>query len=138
MGKAKGFTLVEILVVVVITGVLSGVAVMNVVGRIGEARIKAAKVDLQTIEAALSIYKMDNFSYPTTERGIRALVERPPRYEAPNWSAQGYLKKLPVDPWGNPYVYSPDGEGDAPYTLKSLGAGGLPGGDEEEEDIVFE
>ena len=72
MKYSKGFTLVEILVVVVIIGVLSGIVMLNVIGRIGEARIKAAKVDLRTIESAMSIYKMDNFNYPTTELGIRA------------------------------------------------------------------
>ncbi len=134
MKFAKGFTLVEILVVVVIIGILAGVVTMNVVGRIGDARIKTAKADLRTIESALSIYKMDNFRYPTTELGIRALVERPSESEAPNWNAAGYLKKLPVDPWGNAYGYESDGEY---ITLYTFGSDGKQGGEEEAADIFW-
>ncbi len=134
MKHSRGFTLVEILVVVVIIGILAGVVTMNVVGRISDARIKTAKADLRTIESALSIYRMDNFRYPTTDLGIRALVERPSEIEAPNWSAAGYLKKLPVDPWGNEYGYESDGEYISLYTF---GSDGEPGGQEEAADIFW-
>jgi len=128
----RGFTLIEILVVVVIIGVLSSIVTLAVVGRTVDARIEAAKSDIRTIENALTLYRMDNFSFPSTELGIRALVERPTASEAPNWKDGGYLRKLPVDPWGHEYGYENNG---ASVDIFTLGADAKPGGEGEAADI---
>ena len=128
----RGFTLIEILVVVVIIGVLSSIVTMNVVGRMSDARVEAAKADIRTIESALTLYRMDNFGYPSNELGIRALVERPISSEAPNWKEGGYLRKLPVDPWGREYGYENNG---ANVDIFTLGADAKPGGEGEAADI---
>ena len=134
MRRVRGFTLIEIMVVVVILGVLAGLVVPGVVGAMIDARIEAAKADIRTIESALTMYRMDNFRYPSTEHGLRALVERPPAAAAPNWKLGGYLKKrtLPTDPWGGDYRYANDG---AEIDVYSLGSDGRPGGDGEAADI---
>lgn len=132
--KSGGFTLIEIMVVIVILGVLAALVVPNVLGRTGEARIKAAKVGLKSIDTALDMYRMDNFVYPSSDQGLQALISKPSGFpEAKNWN-QPYLKKEPVDPWGNEYQYiSPGANG--PYDLFSLGADGKPGGEGEAADI---
>ncbi|SHE55302.1 general secretion pathway protein G [Microbulbifer donghaiensis] len=132
--KSGGFTLIEIMVVIVILGVLGALVVPNVLGRTGEARMKAAQVDLRAIETALDMYRMDNFVYPSSDQGLQALVAKPSGFpEAKNW-AEPYLKKAPKDPWGNEYQYiSPGSVG--PYDLFSLGADGKPGGEGEAADI---
>ncbi|MCW8126000.1 type II secretion system major pseudopilin GspG [Microbulbifer halophilus] len=132
--KSGGFTLIEIMVVIVILGVLAALVVPNVLGRTGEARMKAAAVDLRAIETALDMYRMDNFVYPSSDQGLEALISKPSGFpEAKNWS-QPYLKKAPRDPWGNDYQYiSPGANG--PYDLFSLGADGKPGGEGEAADI---
>jgi general secretion pathway protein G len=132
MKISKGFTLIEIMVVVVILGVLAALVVPKVIDRIVYARIQAAKSDIQTIETALTLYKIDNYKYPTTEQGLIALVEQPPAPDAPNWNAEGYIKKLPTDPWGNPYLYTNDGSKIDIYTL---GSDSQPGGQSEAGDI---
>jgi general secretion pathway protein G len=130
---AKGFTLIEILVVVVILGILATIIVPRVMGRPEEARIIKAKVDIKAIETALSLYKIDNGSYPTTELGLRALVEKPIQ-GVKHWREGGYLPKIPGDPWGAPYVYlSPGAHGE--YDLFSLGADGEQGGEGKNTDI---
>lgn len=132
--KSGGFTLIEIMVVIVILGVLAALVVPNVMGRTGEARMKAASVDLRAIETALDMYRMDNFVYPSSDQGLQALVSRPSGFpEAKNWN-EPYLKKAPKDPWGNEYQYiSPGSSG--PYDLYSLGADGEPGGEGEAADV---
>lgn len=132
--KSGGFTLIEIMVVIVILGVLGALVVPNVLGRTGEARMKAAQVDLRAIESALDLYRMDNFVYPSSDQGLEALVSKPSGFpEAKNWN-EPYLKKSPKDPWGNQYQYiSPGSSG--PYDLFSLGADGKPGGEGEASDI---
>lgn len=132
--KSGGFTLIEIMVVIVILGVLAALVVPNVLGRTGEARMKAAAVDLRAIETALDMYRMDNFVYPSSDQGLEALISKPSGFpEAKNWN-QPYLKKAPRDPWGNDYQYiSPGANG--PYDLFSLGADGKPGGEGEAADI---
>lgn len=132
MKQTQGFTLIEIMVVVVILGILAAVVAPNVIERIVDARIQSAKTQLQTIEAALTLYKMDNFKYPTTEQGIRALVERPASPDAPNWKTGGYLKKFPTDPWGKEFLYTNDGEKIDIYTL---GSDSRPGGERGAGDI---
>ncbi|WP_237064926.1 type II secretion system major pseudopilin GspG [Microbulbifer guangxiensis] len=132
--KNGGFTLIEIMVVIVILGVLGALVVPNIMGRTGEARMKAAVADLRAIETQLDLYRMDNFVYPSTEQGLQALVAKPNGFpEAKNWT-QPYLKREPKDPWGNEYQYvSPGSEG--PYDLFSLGADGKPGGEGEAADL---
>lgn len=133
----RGFTLIEIMVVVVIIGVLIGLVAPNVMTRVDEARVTAARSDIVTLEQALELYKLDNLRYPSTDQGLQALIEKPSGSPAPkNWNPQGYLKKaqLPVDPWGNPYQYiSPGSRG--LFDLYSLGADGREGGEGYDADI---
>ena len=132
---ARGFTLVEIMVVVVIIGILGALVVPKLMGRTGESRVAAAKVDISTLMQALKLYKLDNNRYPTTEQGLQSLVVKPTGGPStPNWKAGGYVEKLPKDPWGNAYQYmSPGIHGEV--DLFSLGADGQPGGTGEDSDI---
>jgi type II secretion system protein G len=119
--------MIEIMVVLVIIGILAALVVPNVMGRPDEARITVAKADLRAIASALDIYKLDNLSYPSTEQGLQALAAKPTGApEAQHWKDGGYLKKLPIDPWGNPYQYISPGTHGA-YDLYSLGAKGKSG-----------
>lgn len=134
----RGFTLIEIMVVVVIITVLGAIVVPQFMSRPDQAKVTAAKTDIQAISTSLEIYRLDNVSYPSTQQGLEALVTRPLGAPEPrNWSAEGYLKGLPIDPWGKPYqylnpgVHSPDGG----YDLFSLGSDGQPGGDGHAADI---
>lgn len=121
-----GFTLIEIMVVVFILGLLVTLVAPKVIGRTDEARQTKAAVDLRAIEEALHLYKLDNGFYPSTEQGLSALVRKPESGLIPrNWNPEGYLEKVPTDPWGNPYIYLGDGER---YALKSYGADGEEGG----------
>jgi len=131
----RGFTLIEILVVVVILGILAAIVVPKVMEHPGEARQVRAKQDIQAIATALNMYKLDNFTYPSTEQGLDALVSKPGGApEAPNWRKGGYLDKTPKDPWGRPYLYlHPGSHGD--IDVFSYGADGKPGGDSEDADV---
>lgn len=130
----RGFTLIEIMVVVIILGILAAIVAPNVIGRVGDAQIAAAKQDLRGIENALKFYRLDNFSYPTTEQGLQALVTRPNDPNVKNWKSGGYLERLPKDPWGNPYQYlSPGNNGE--FDIYTLGRDGRPGGEGEDADI---
>ncbi len=133
--RRRGFTLIEILVVVVILGILATVIVPKIMGRPEEARRTKAVMDIKSIETALNLYKIDNGTFPTTEQGLSALVTQPTSGNVPKkWRAGGYLAKLPKDPWGNEYVYlSPGTNGE--YDLLSYGADGEEGGDEKFADI---
>lgn len=135
--KQRGFTLIEIMVVVVIIGILIGLVAPNIVGNVDEARVTAAKADISTLVDALERYYMDNSLYPTTDQGLDALVEKPSATPEPkNWRAQGYIKrkKMLQDPWGNDYRYiSPGASG--PYDLYSLGSDGQEGGEGVQTDI---
>ena len=106
----KGFTLIEVMVVIAILGILATMVIPRIMGRPDEARILAAKQDVSTIVQALKLYRLDNGRYPTTEQGLRALTA-PPAVEplAPNWKTGGYLERLPNDPWGSPYQYTNPG-----------------------------
>lgn len=131
-----GFTLIEILVVVVILGVLASVVVINVIPRTGEARATKATADIATLRSALDNYKLDNFVYPTTAQGLQALVVRPSsQSEAPNWRGP-YLRDaiLPKDPWGRDYQYQSPGSR-AEVDVYTFGSDGRPGGDGEAADI---
>jgi len=104
--RSKGFTLIELMVVLVILGVLAAMIAPKIMDRPDEARIIAAKQDIATVIQALKMYRLDNIRYPTTEQGLQALVTKPAISPIPeNWKSGGYLEKLPKDPWGNPYVY---------------------------------
>jgi len=133
--KNTGFTLIEIMVVVVILGILGALVVPNILGRTGEARTAAAKSDIRSIANALDLYKLDNHTYPSTDQGLEALVNKPAGFpEAKNWNPDGYLKKLPQDPWGNPYQYVSPGSHGA-FDLYSLGADAREGGERDNRDI---
>ena len=133
----RGFTLIELMVVIVILGILAGLIIPRIMGRPEEARRMKARVQMESIETALRLYKLDNGSYPTTEQGLQALVEAPSVGElAKNWRKGGYLEKgrVPKDPWDNEYVYlSPGVSGD--YDLISYAKDGQPGGEDENADI---
>jgi general secretion pathway protein G len=134
---SSGFTLIELMVVIVILGILAGLIIPRIMGRPEEARQMKAQVQIESIETALRLYKLDNGSYPSTEQGLQALVEAPTVGELPRaWREGGYLEKgkIPKDPWGNDYVYlSPGVHGD--YDLSSYGAEGQPGGEGKDKDI---
>lgn len=131
----RGFTLIEVMVVVIILGILAALVVPNVIGRTDEARVSAAKQDISTILQALKLYRMDNFRYPTTQQGLQALVS-PPTVEplANNWKPGGYVERVPKDPWGFPYHLTyPGTHGE--IDVFSYGADGKPGGDGLDADI---
>ena len=131
----RGFTLIEIMVVVVIMGILAALVVPKLMGRTDDARIIAAKQDIATVMQALKLYKLDNQRYPTTEQGLQALIAKPTTGpEAKGWKTGGYIDKLPKDPWGYPYQYlSPGIKGE--LDVFSLGADGQPGGVGNDADI---
>ncbi len=135
--REHGFTLIELMVVIVILGVLAGLIIPRVMGRPDEARQAKAKIQMESMETALKLYKLDNGNYPTTEQGLRALVEAPTVGALPrNWRAGGYLEKgrVPKDPWDNEFVYiSPGTHSD--FDLICLGKDGEPGGEGFDADI---
>jgi general secretion pathway protein G len=131
--RARGFTLIEILVVVVILGILAMIVVPRVMEEPGRARVVRTKQDIASIVAALNIYKLDNFIYPSAEQGLEALVTKPSgQPDAPNWSQR--LDRLPKDPWGHPYQYQHPGQ-HGEIDVFSYGADGKAGGDGEAADI---
>ncbi len=131
----KGFTLIEIMVVITILSLLAVLVAPRLVGRTDDARIVAAQVQIKNIEEGLHLYKLDNGVYPSTEQGLEALVRQPTVGELPKrWREGGYLPKVPQDPWSRDYVYlSPGTHGD--YDLISYGADGEAGGDKKNADI---
>ena len=132
----RGFTLIEIMVVVVIIGVLGAIVVPQFMSRPDQAKVTAAHTDIQAISTALEMYRLDTFNYPSTQQGLEALVTRPTGTPlAKNWNPQGYLKSLPIDPWGTPYQYLNPGTHSAGYDLFSFGADGVQGGEGFATDI---
>ncbi len=136
-GHKAGFTLLELMVVIVILGLLAAIVAPRIIGRADEARVVEAKVQIQNLETALKLYKLDNGAYPSTEQGLVSLVEKPTVGVIPrNWREHGYLekKKVPKDPWGFSFVYlSPGLHGD--IDIVSYGADGMKGGDKLDKDI---
>ena len=133
--RQGGFSLVEILVVLVIMGLLISVVAPTVLNRADEARVQKVQADFKAIETALKIYRLDNYVYPTTEQGLEALVQPSSLDPVPrNFKKGGYLPELPVDPWGRPYLYLSPGE-NGEVDIYSLGADGLSGGEDQNADI---
>lgn len=133
--RSKGFTLIEVMVVIVILGVLAALVVPKVMSRPDEARVMAARQDVASLMQALKLYRLDNKRYPTTEQGLAALVGKPTSGPAAdNWKAEGYVERLPKDPWGQAYQYlNPGLRGE--IDVFSLGADGEPGGEGNNADI---
>ena len=133
--RSGGFTLIEIMVVMVILGLLVALVAPNIMGRGDEARVTAAEAQLRNISSALDLYRLDNSHYPSTEQGLEALVEKPTGSPEPsNWNPEGYMNAIPKDPWGNEYQYVQPGS-QGPYDLYSYGADGREGGEGVNADI---
>ena len=133
----RGFTLIELMVVIVILGILAGLIIPRIMGRPDEARSAKARMQIESLETALKLYRLDNGNYPNTEQGLKALVERPSVGSlAKSWRQGGYLEKgkVPKDPWEHDFVYvMPGAHGD--FDLTSLGADGEAGGEGKDKDI---
>ncbi|MET0365078.1 MAG: type II secretion system major pseudopilin GspG [Sphingobium sp.] len=130
-----GFTLVELMVVIVIIGLLATIVAINVIPAGNQARVEKAKADIATLEQALEQYRLDNMTYPSGGDGLNALLTAPGGLPQPERYRQGgYIKKLPADPWGKPYLYTAPGRKGA-FDIYSLGADGVPGGEGENADI---
>ena len=130
----RGFTLIEIMVVVIIIGILAAIVAPNVIGRVDDAQITKAKAEIANIENAMKFYRLDNFAYPSTEQGVEALVTKPADPNVKNWKPGGYLESLPNDPWGNPYLYLNPGN-QREIDIYTLGRDGRPGGEGVDADI---
>src|SRR5512134_3240820 len=133
--RQGGFTLLEVMVVVVILGILAALVVPKIIGRPDEARVIAAKQDIASLMQALKLYRLDNQRYPTTEQGLQSLVTKPATAPVPpNWKAGGYIERLPKDPWGNTYQFlNPGVRGE--IDVFSFGGDGAPGGEGKDADI---
>jgi general secretion pathway protein G len=130
LSQQAGFTLIEIMVVVFILGLLVTLVAPRIIGRTDEARVTKAKADIKAIEEALNMFKLDNGFYPSSAEGLAALVQGTPR--AKRFNPDGYLSKIPIDPWGNEYLYTSDGRD---VVVISLGADGVEGGEGYNADI---
>jgi general secretion pathway protein G len=135
MNKQSGFTLIELMVVVVILALLATFVVPQIMDRPEQARVVKAQQDIRSLESALKMYKLDNFAYPSTDQGLEALVKKPDGNPKPrNYNPKGYLESLPQDPWGNDYLYLNPGE-HGEIDIYSLGADGAAGGTGYDADI---
>ena len=132
--QQSGFTLIEIMVVVIILGILAAIVAPNVIGRIDDAQVTRARQDIRGIESALKFFRMDNFAYPTSEQGLEALVSKPADPNIRNWKAGGYLDRLPKDPWGNEYQYLNPGQ-NGEIDIYTYGRDGRPGGEGIDADL---
>ena len=130
----KGFTLLEIIVVVTIIAILAAYIAPKVAGRAGDARISKTKSDIRVLESSMELYKLDNFVYPSSDQGLNALVNKPAGSDLKHWRRGGYIKKLNKDPWGNEYQYQLPGV-NGEFDIYSLGADSAVGGTDEAADI---
>ena len=129
-----GFTLIEIMVVVIILGILAAIVAPNVIGRVDDAQITKAKTEIRNLESSMKFYRLDNFAYPSTEQGIDALANKPADPNVKNWKSGGYIPRVPKDPWGNEYLYlNPGTNGE--IDIYTLGRDGQPGGEGIDADI---
>ena len=133
--RHAGFTLIEIMVVVIIIGLLAAVIVPQFLGRVDDARVTKAKQDVQAMQTALTMFKLDNYVYPTTDMGLKALAQKPDATTVKNWRPGGYLQHVNKDPWGNEYQYHLPGTHGGEYDLFSFGADGKPGGEGYDADV---
>jgi len=131
----RGFTLIEIMVVVVIIGIIAALVAPSVIRRIDDAQIVKAKQDIRAYETALNLFRLDNFKYPSTELGLKALVQKPTDPSIRNWKPGGYIDGLKQDPWGNDYHYVYPGAHGKEYDLYTLGADNVEGGEGTNADI---
>ena len=127
--KQHGFTLIEVMVVVVILGILAAILVPKVMDRPDQARKTKARQDIRALEAALNLYKLDNYVYPTTDQGLEALIQEPSSPEPANWKEGGYLDRLPLDPWRQPYLFLSPGDNGS-INIFSLGPDQVPSDDD--------
>jgi general secretion pathway protein G len=137
--RLEAFTLIELMVVIVILGILAAFVVPRITKRPEDAKVTKAKIEISNLEQALELYYLDNGMYPTTEQGLRSLIEKPDTGEIPEgWREGGYLnkKKIPLDPWGNEYVYVSPGVHNQDFDLFSLGKNGEEGGEGYDADIT--
>lgn len=131
----SGFTLIEVMVVVIIIGLMASFAVPTVLDRMEQARTQKAKTDFKALQTALKLYRIDNFTFPTSDQGLDALVTKPTLAPVPrNWKSGGYLEQMQLDPWDRPYLYMSPGEGHD-YDIYTLGADGVSGGDGPNADL---
>jgi general secretion pathway protein G len=138
MKQQKGFTLIELMVVIIILGLLAGLVLPRIMGREEEAKVGAAKVQIKAFESALDGFKLDNGFYPETDQGLQALIKKPESGRIPaNWKEGGYLKpaRIPKDPWGKDYLYFSPGNEGREYEIISYGPDGEPGGEDKNADI---
>lgn len=131
--KPRGFTLLELLVVLVVLGLLAGIVAPKYFTQLGKSEVKVARAQIEGLAKALDLYRLDTGHYPNTEQGLKALVTRPG--EAPKWGGPYLQKGVPLDPWGRDYVYVAPGE-NSEYDLLSLGKDGQPGGEGDDADVV--
>jgi general secretion pathway protein G len=133
--RDRGFTLIEIMVVVIIIGLLAAIIVPTVVSKVDDAKVSKAKADIQALETALTEFRLDNSKYPTSEQGLAALTTQPTDPSIKHWRPGGYIQRISKDPWGNEYQYVYPGTHGKEYDLFSLGADGAPGGEGIDADI---
>ena len=132
----NGFSLIEILVVLMIIGMLTAVVAINVLPSQDRARVDKAKADIRIMEQALELYRLDMFSYPTKQEGLKALIEKPSNNRfSDRYRKGGYIRRLELDPWGNDYQYERPGKNNSPFEIISFGADGQKGGEGLESDI---
>jgi len=135
--RRSGFTLLELVVVIIVLGLLAGIVAPQIIGRLSEAKSTTARTQIELLSVALDGYRLDNGNYPTTDQGLAALRERPTRAPVPsNWRGPYLRKAVPLDPWGRPYLYRVPGERNpSAFDLESLGRDGKAGGDGEDADV---